>query len=258
MLKNKEFNAFQLKTFALAFMILDHVHTYLNFGPIWISIITRFVAPLFTFFIVEGFFKTSSRKNYLKRTSLFALIMLLGNILINLTFRITDPITGKISFYSLIQGNNIFMTFAVFIVLLSQLENIKNKHNINKSIALFLLFSIFSIIFTEGGLELYPILLIMYYFYQDKKKISVSIVILSLFRLLISLYKFYLGSTGASFITSMSFYSSWAMSLVIIPILLYNGNRGRNDSFAKWLFYIIYPLHLWIFKIIAILYVFKY
>lgn len=258
MFNAKKFNAFQLKTLALVFMIIDHLHTYLNLGPSWISIVTRFVAPLFTFFIVEGFFKTSSRKNYLKRTSLFALIMLAGNVLINLILGSTDPLTGKVSFYSLVEGNNIFMTFAVFIVLLSLLENIKNKQNTKRSIALFVLLSILSILFTEGGAELYIVLLIMYYFYQDNKKISLAILILSLLRLFIALFKYYSGSTGAGFIASMSFNSSWAMILVIIPILLYNNERGRNDSFAKWLFYIIYPVHIWILKIIAVLYIYNY
>lgn len=184
--------------------------------------------------------------------------MLLGNILINLGLGSKDPITGKINFYSLIQGNNIFMTLAVFIVLLILLENIKNKHKTKTSIALFVLFSAFSILFTEGGMELYLVLLIMYYFYQDNRKISLSILVLSFLRLVIAIFKYFSGSTGASFIASMSFHSSWAMVFVIIPILLYNNKRGRNDSFAKWLFYIIYPLHLWILKIVAMLFVFNY
>ena len=181
--------------------------------------------------------------------------MLLGNILINLGLGSKDPITGKINFYSLIQGNNIFMTLAVFIVLLILLENIKNKHKTKTSIALFVLFSAFSILFTEGGMELYLVLLITYYY---NKKISLSILVLSFLRLVIAIFKYFSGSTGASFIASMSFHSSWAMVFVIIPILLYNNKRGRNDSFAKWLFYIIYPLHLWILKIVAMLFVFNY
>lgn len=252
MIENKNIDAFKLKTFALVFMIIDHLHTYLGIGPRWISIVTQFVAPLFTFFIVEGFFKTSSRIKYLKRTSLFAIIMLLGNVIINLIFKVSDPVTGKMNFYSIVQGNNIFMTFSVYIILLSLLENIKNKQKTTKSIILFLVFSVVSILFTEGGLELYPVLLIFYFFYQDNKKITLSILILSIIRLLYSLYRYFSGSTGANFILSMSFYSSWAMVLVIIPILLYNNKRGRNDSFSKWLFYFIYPLHIWVLNIIKL------
>ena len=59
-------SAYHLKLFALLFMVIDHVHTNLGVGPYWVSILPRFVAPLFTFFIVEGFFKTSSIKNYIK------------------------------------------------------------------------------------------------------------------------------------------------------------------------------------------------
>lgn len=49
---------FTLKLIALAFMVLDHVHTYLGVGPEWISLLPRFVAPLFVYFLVEGFFHT--------------------------------------------------------------------------------------------------------------------------------------------------------------------------------------------------------
>ncbi len=256
MLTNIKVDAFKLKFIALVFMILDHLHTYFGFGPLWIRLTTRFVAPLFTFFIVEGFFKTSSRKNYLKRTSLFALIMFLGNTIINLVFRVSDPLTGKINFYSIMQGNNIFLTLTVFILLLMLLENIRNKQKIYISILSFIFLSIFSIFFTEGGLELYPMLFIFYFFYQNNKNITISIFVLSILRLLFTLFKFSRGTMGSNLLLSLSFSSSWAMGFVIIPILLYNNRRGRNDSFSKWLFYIVYPLHIFIFKIIALLYFF--
>ncbi|WP_268869838.1 TraX family protein [Clostridium senegalense] len=43
----------------------------------------------------------------------------------------------------------------------------------------------------------------------------------------------------------------WMMIFSIIFILLYNGKRGINNKFTKYLFYIFYPLHLVIIKIIA-------
>jgi len=37
--------------------------------------------------------------------------------------------------------------------------------------------------------------------------------------------------------------------ITVIPfILLYNGQRGLSLSFSEYLFYVFYPLHLWLLK----------
>lgn len=45
-------DAYKLKLFALVFMIIDHIYTYLTFRswPDWIALTTRFVSPLFCIF----------------------------------------------------------------------------------------------------------------------------------------------------------------------------------------------------------------
>lgn len=77
---------FACKVIALIFMIIDHVHTYLAVGPAWISLLPRFVAPLFVYFLVEGFYHTRNWKKYFQRIFTFALVMLAGNMAINYTF----------------------------------------------------------------------------------------------------------------------------------------------------------------------------
>jgi hypothetical protein len=42
--------------------------------------------------------------------------------------------------------------------------------------------------------------------------------------------------------------AQWLMALAAIPILLYNGKRGRG---SKYFFYIFYPAHIYLFYIIA-------
>jgi hypothetical protein len=42
--------------------------------------------------------------------------------------------------------------------------------------------------------------------------------------------------------------AQWLMVTAIIPILLYNGQRGRGN---KYFFYIFYPAHIYLFYIIA-------
>ncbi|HAJ74477.1 MAG TPA: conjugal transfer protein TraX, partial [Lachnospiraceae bacterium] len=61
-------NRSQLKKIALIFMVLDNV--WLRFSTSFSSVahlITRFVAPLFAWLMVDGFFHTKSRGRYCRR-----------------------------------------------------------------------------------------------------------------------------------------------------------------------------------------------
>ena len=71
------FNGAQLKYIAFVSMLIDHVNNalitpFLNGKGFLLhlsnlfSILGRIAFPIFVFFIVEGFFKTSNRKKYLK------------------------------------------------------------------------------------------------------------------------------------------------------------------------------------------------
>jgi hypothetical protein len=42
--------------------------------------------------------------------------------------------------------------------------------------------------------------------------------------------------------------AQWLMVTAIIPVLLYNGRRGRGN---KYFFYVFYPAHIYLFYIIA-------
>ena len=60
----------QLKTIALALMVLDHIHYFFEFTgciPMVFSMLGRLSAPLFLFCTVEGFAHTHDRKRYFIR-----------------------------------------------------------------------------------------------------------------------------------------------------------------------------------------------
>ena len=92
-------NRKQLKDTALAFMVLDNA--YLRFSNVISSVahlITRFVAPLFAWLMVDGFFHTGSKNKYCMRLWISAVLMQIGN---ELSFAIWKE--GGIS-------DNIFLT----------------------------------------------------------------------------------------------------------------------------------------------------
>lgn len=246
-------DAFVLKTAALGFMVLDHVHTYLNLGPNWIGLLTRFVAPLFVFFLVEGFFHTRNRGRYAKRMLLMALVMFLGNVAVNLAFHNVDYMTGTVTVYSATMGNNIFLTLGVFLLILGAIERAKGQTGWKKAGA----WACAAVLMVctavcEGGPYLLPVLLVCYGFYGNRKKVCLGIGLWCGLLLASAVMKYASGSTGLSLWNTLCYDSQWAMALVILPILLYNGQRGRNDTFAKWLFYLAYPAHLWVLRAMAV------
>lgn len=255
----QELDSYKLKLIALFFMLLDHVYSYLN-GPIhgyqsdalwpqWIPVITRFVSPLFLYLLIEGFYHTRSRKRYLARLFTAALIMMSGNVLINYLFHNVDPSTGKYTFRSLTGGHDIFLTLAVLFVFVWCLDNIRKKERMALSIILAIITAL-STVALEGGLELLPFAVIVWAFYGKKTPQCVGIGIYSLLLLVKALASYYTGNIGTSLYSHMCFDDQWAMFLVIPLILLYNGKRGKNTKFSKYLFYVIYPLHIWILMII--------
>ncbi len=272
---------FTLKMVALVFMVIDHVHSYLDVGSAWISLLPRFVAPLFVYFLVEGFYHTHSWKKYFLRVFSFAMIMLGGNVTINCVFLSVNDMIEEIDFYSLMEGNNIFLTLAVYLLLLKFVQKIQEswraKADQNAKLSqkagknrkaqagremrtscdvkrygyliLVIGLSVLSIPFCEGSIYLLPLLFVFYFCRGKKSWICAGVAIWSALLFVKALASYYSGGTGISLYATLCFSNEWAMIAVLIPIFLYSGRRGNDSKIAKWLFYIIYPVHLWILMI---------
>lgn len=237
-------------------MILDHICSELNvpahirldwpLWPQWISVITRFVSPLFLYLMLEGFYHTRSRIKYLKRLFIASFIMTGGNVLINYIFHNVNSDTGKNTFRSLIAGHNIFLTLAVLFVFIWCLENIKRKEHRGISIFLALVTTFFSIIL-EGGFYLLPIAFVCWFFRGSKPLQCVGIGVWSVVLFILALISY--SSSSTTLYSHLCYDNQWAMFLTIFFILLYNGERGKNTKFSKYMFYVIYPIHIWILMI---------
>ena len=100
-------------------------------------------------------------------------------------------------------------------------------------------------ILTEASIYGLLMTLIFYYLRNNKRCMFICYTLLSLIPLI-----------AASFLDTdfldaiLKWDYQWMMIFEIIPILLYNGKLGVNNKYAKWIFYILYPLHLIILSII--------
>lgn len=240
----KRFNQYQLRLIILLFLVFDHLHTILGYGPSYLQLLTAFARPLLVFFLIDTFNRGFSKKKYFKKVITFAIIVLLGNVIISISLNNISNQSGWRGIYSLLQGNNIFLTLSVFYLIMMLFDNIKKNENKTLSIILAVILSIVSCA-TEKGYILLPVFLIMYFFWNNQKKLTYGIILWSSLLLIASLILVF------AKISAMTY--DWAIIGVLLPIHFYTGRRGTHSLFSRWFFYILYPLHLWIFYIMNLI-----
>lgn len=216
---------FDLKIIAIITMTIDHIGAIMYPNIDIFRIIGRISFPIFAFLLVEGFRHTSNKLKYFLRLLLFAVI--------------TQPI------YDYAFNNrelNILFTFSLSFLLLSSLEFIKkiiNKYS--KGIENYLYKTVFYSL-TYILFVLFSIILNV-----DYQALGISLVFI--FYLVPNLYlSFLLYLLAVIFLATniIQFYSL----LSFLFIYMYNGEKGKN---IKYFFYLYYPLHLLILKMLQIL-----
>lgn len=257
---NKGMTGFQLKVTGVVTMVLDHIAEFFLFlgVPMWFHWIGRIAAPIFLFESSEGFIHTRNRKRYMFR--LLAGFWLMGviNMILNRYFAVGDAIVI----------NNIFGTLFLGTVYMQACEYFKQK-NIGKGLIWFLVPTLLSILvvallssgllnskigfflfqafnllvptllLTEGGV-LFVLLAVLFYLFHGKKNLQVAaLVIIALITLV---------TGGVQHAFTMNY--QWMMLFSAIPIILYNGEKGRS---MRNFFYIFYPAHIAFFAIISFL-----
>lgn len=213
-------NGAQLKYIAFLSMLIDHTNnaliTPLLNGTGWLlhlsnlfSILGRIAFPIFIFFIVEGFFKTSSRKRYLITLLAFGMIS-------EVPF---DMFTSK-TFFSP-YWNNMMFTLVLCLITIWVIDSLKEKisNKIVWHIVSIVVVAISSAVAMTLSLDYdYHAIIVAYLFYifYDRPVLGATLGYLSIIKELYSFLGFGI-------------------------VLTYNGERGRQ---YKWFNYLFYPLHI--------------
>lgn len=253
-------NATNLKLFAVALMLLDHIHQmFLPFGaPIWLAYLGRPVFPLLLFLAADSFHYTHDRKAYLRRLLFGSWTMTIGNFLLQ----------NLLSNREVVLMNNAFSTFFVAGLYMLFWDRFmdgvreKNRKKIVTSVLMCFipillsapLFAVAQLSFNpdvpgwvirslamvtllvpnimtaEGGFAMVALGAAFYVF--RKWRWAQVFVLIALSGLV---YK-----VGGGF--------QWMMVFAAIPMLLYNEEKGRG---MKKFFYIFYPAHIWILYILS-------
>lgn len=241
-------------------MVFDHVHQffYIDGIPMWFTWLGRIVAPIFLFLSAEGFHYTRNRFKYL----LHLYIGFVGMNFVSQELQTAFPSDNVLI-------NNIFGTLflaVLYMLLIDQLIQSIRQHHWWKMLGTiglmivpvllsFLAISLLSQehvaswtvylmyllpipILVEGS---YLFILLGIMFYLFRKYRLAQLVGLILFSLII-------GFMSGSSLLDLDTNFQWLMIFAVIPIWLYNGEKGRS---MKYFFYLFYPAHIYFLYLLA-------
>ena len=243
--KRYQFNAFQMKMFMAMLMVLDHLpHIPGLVPPLLVGIfhaVTRCVGVWFAFNAVEGFLHTRCQILYNLRLFGWAAFMAAGNGLMEVLLRSKD----------IHIDNNIFLTLALGVLLLNIIADSKKwfvKNFLTRVLKVLLAICVFIVGFTfaEGGIIVIPFMLITYMFRTSPKKRNVGYIIYALILATPSISGVFSYDDPWIALDMILYNSDWLFITVLPFMYLYNGERGKNNKFTKYFFYVFYPAHLWI------------
>ena len=210
-----------LKIIAMISMVFDHVGDMFFPDAAWFRVVGRLAMPIFAFCISEGFIHTRDKKKYLIRMGIFALI---SEVPFDLAFSRKVFELGH---------QNIMLTFFIAILALFIYDKIMGDRDPQKA-------------WTSKGRSLGGLVVVI-------GMAVIALLLRSDYTIfgVGSVYLFYLlrkhdhwfrvgcGVAYVAALRTMGYYAATGLSL--IPLLMYNGKKGKG---LKWLFYVFYPGHL--------------
>lgn len=220
-------NAFWLKIIMVVLMTLDHL--YYNLFPetlLWGHIAARTVAPVFCYLVTEGMIYTRDRRKYILRMFAFAAAMYAGNVLI-------QQLTGEWI------RNSIVMSLTIAAAVIACADRAVDARGGAKTLWILAVIALFYASLRFEGQYMMPLMAVIFYYLRRRPAMMWALY----FAVFCLPYLLLIPTTGRLA------YQFW-MILAIIPISLYNGERGPGGVVAKYFFYIYYPLHIWVIFLI--------
>ena len=238
-------SSFWIKLLAFAAMLIDHIgYTFepqLSSVPglyICFRMFGRLAFPIFALGIAEGASHTSSAKKYLTRMLIFTLI---SQLPFSLMLGINSP---TFSFEAFGKSIGIHASFSVMLTLslgLAVCLLIKYRLCIYACAAAALSAAIAFTIGMDYGIPGVMLVVSLYLLKDSGYKQALAVIVFSIILYFNPLKHFVYSVYSGSPALSNGVLLCLATMAACIPILLYNGKKGKG---LKWLFYIFYPAHL--------------
>lgn len=250
-----------LKIIAIIIMIIDHFAYYFRYmisnDTYWILRMTgRIAMPIFVYLIVQGYFNTKNIYKYVFNLFILATITQLSFLLLGIvnSYYFPDYIVG-INNYLNILYSFVFSLLFIYVIdnkiICKKIDKIAS--GMLRIMIVVLLIIIYAYVkidydyripFISIGVYILEKLYIKYKKWVENREIT-SKIIYMICLILIFYTSFYMQDSEVWFnITSL---------FSIIPIMLYNGKRGKNNKTIKYTFYAIFPLQHIVFYLLGMI-----
>lgn len=240
--KYKKLDANTIKIIAIIAMTIDHITWIIfpgypkDFTPILLHIIGRITCPIMCYFIAEGYHYTRDVTKYTNRLFVFAIISHFAYV-----FASMDFVDWK-SFIPFYYGSVFNQTSVMWSLLWGLIMlRVANSQKIQKNAVKKILIVLICLISFPSDWSCVASLCILA-FGTNRGKLKVQMLWMIFY---VAIY------AAVYFFAIDKVYGLLQMSVVFsIPIIMmYNGQRGKDqrlNKMMKWLFYLYYPLHLFV------------
>ena len=207
--------AAHLRILALFLMLLDHMWATVVPGNLWMNCVGRMAFPIFAFQIAEGYRHTHDFRSYCKRLAIFALV---SEIPFNLM------ISGSPRFW---YHQNVMLTLLLGLLSCRAWDQ-------RKWWQLVLLGLVGVLTFPDYGI-LGVCTVLMFHVFRGQRLLQLA--------MLVAINWF--GFEGQQLVLGTFKLPIQAFAiLAILPIWLYNGEKGRGGKWLQYGSYVFYPAHM--------------
>lgn len=226
-------NGFHLKLIAICTMLIDHMGYTLFPGVMWLRCVGRVAFPIFCFLIAEGCVYTHDRKKYALRLLVFALLSEIPFNLMN-SGMIWDPYDQNV-LWTLLLGALVCWLMDWALKKCTPLSFVLTGAVM---LAAYWLLEIGNTDYGGWGM------LLVAAFYGVHRAPSGAVV--KMIAQAFGLAFFSIGVMGGYLSIEL-----WSLA-ALVPIWLYNGQRGFSNKAVQYGFYAFYPVHTLALSLIAI------
>jgi hypothetical protein len=248
----KGINRNTLKIIACATMLVDHIgdRFIVQYENIQLHNLTQFIgyvaAPLFFFFIVEGYHHTRNANKYTRNLLIFAIVSYLPYI---------------IFFFGSVNSETVFELNIMYTLLIGLLV-IRVRHEVKSLWLKIILIVLLFCVSTAGDWSYSAPLIILTFdvFYDNRKQQVFAYALIAMLRdgaIIVTLLFPFMDFFNSSCLTFnlhldtlTNIWQNLGLFIPIILILLYNGEKGKSYTGSKWGFYLFYPVHITILAIV--------